>query len=321
MEKTQIKDLEYRVSYLNSGNERLAALLELSKAVSETDFVRSWILANEAAQEAENFDNKPALAQAHQQAASALWKLADYPQALEHYAQAMEIYELVQDYKGLSKVYCGIGIVHGELDENETSREYFEKGIEAAKLSGNENFSATQLGNIGFLYLHEYEYEKALKCFLAALEVHEIYNDNLNKANMLGGIAGAYVYLRKFNKGLEYLEKNLQLNQQLNNQHGVALALMNYGETHYQLGNYMGAIQYSEQALDIMEKMKLFSAKHKLHQILSRAYAALGDEATAHLHMKHYAEMETEAKLAEIQQKMKKYKQLKKIDALKKQSA
>lgn len=308
-----MKELEHKVSYLDSGEERIKALLELSSLVSDTDFLRSWILANQAIQEAEQFGLKSMWAMANVKAGNALWKLADYPQALEHYQEALTIYETLEDYVGLSNTYCGIGIVHGELEERETAKEYFEKGIEAAKKAGRENFAATLMSNIGFLHLGLYEYDEALECFLSALEIQEQNNDEWNKANALGGIAGAYVYLRKYNQGLEYLEKNLQLHQKLNNQRGIALSLMNYGETHYQLGNHGGAVQYCMRALEVAEKTNLHSTKFKIHQIISKAYTAMGDEEAAYKHAKLYAEAEKEAKLIEIQRKMEKYKQLKEI--------
>ncbi len=317
MDEKKLKELEHKASYLSTGQERAETLLELSKLLSERDYLRSWSLANEAIQEAEHISNQEIIAGAHIQAASALWKLADYSSALDHYTEALNKYQLLDDQHGKSLVYCGIGIVHGELNDNDNAITFFEKAIEAATKAGNENFCGTLLNNIGFVRLHNYENEEALECFLKSLEIHEIYDDKLGKSNALGGAAGAYVYMRKFNMGLEYLEKALRLNQQIDNQRGIALTLMNYGETHYQLGNYTGAIQYSNRALEVAERINLISLRDKVHEIISKAYSAIGDEDSAHKHMKLYAEAEKESKAQEVQRKVERHEQLQQIKNLK----
>lgn len=319
MDKKEILELERIISYSNNQVERLMALLTLSDEIADSDFLRSWILANEAISEANQTNNRRLLGKAYMLSANALWKMADYSEARNQYEEALNIYGELEEMMGVSRAYCGIGIIYGELEDFESAGVAFKKAIDTSKAAGNEVFAATNLGNLGHVFLRFEEYDKALEAFFGAIEVYETVNYmDQGKANMYGGIAGVKVHLKKFTEGLDYLQLSLDIHRRLDNKRGIATGLRNMGEIHYRIGNFGGAIKFLNESLDLCSRTNYHSLIPEIHQMLARSYSGMGDEANATKHTRYYVDAKKLQKLERLKRQEELLAKQKEMSRLKK---
>lgn len=312
-----IQELENIVSYSKEPVERLMGLISLSETLAEKDFLRSWILANEAINEAKRTNNRRLLGKAYMLSANSLWKLADYTESREHYHLALEIYEEQEEMMGVARAYCGIGIIYGELDDYEMAEEAFEKAVEASKAAGNEVFAATNMGNLGHVNLRYGNLDKAFEYFYSALEVYEtVTHMEVGKANMYAGIAGVKVTNKKYQEGIDYLQKSINIHRSEDNKRGLAVGLRNMGEIHYRIGNLGGALKFLNESLELCEKINFHSQIAEVHQILARTYSESGDETSSRRHTNLYQEAERIKKREKLQLQEEMYEKQKELDRL-----
>lgn len=310
------EELEHIVTESGNPQKRVEALLELSQRIALKDMLRSWLLAREAERDAEELENDTLLAKANIQAGNALWKMGDYMAAQKHYIKANELYESLNDHRGLSQSFMGLGIVHGSLKDFSQALEYFERALAESELSGSIVSAANAIGNIGSVHHNLNNLSKAEAFFHKALEMHEQANEKPGIANMLNGLAGVNVYNGKFEQAINYLNRFLEIVTALENNHGIATGLMNYGILHHKKGDYRQAIDFLEKALLHAESKKVRSVKFAIHKNMADVYTDMGKSEKALEHYKHYFEIEKEMKAKEIKEKTELFERMKNAGAV-----
>jgi protein O-GlcNAc transferase len=78
--------------------------------------------------------------------------LSDYPKALEYYSKALHINEEIGNKDGIATNLGNIGIVYLSLSDYPKALEYFSKALHINEEIGNKFGIANNLGNIGIVY-------------------------------------------------------------------------------------------------------------------------------------------------------------------------
>lgn len=283
--------------------ERIQALMDMNSALLGKDYARSVELCRQAVSLAEELQDDAVTANCHIELARACWKVGDMVEAQHHYDRCRVLNLKMGDHGGLGQAYCGLGIVHGALNDHANAIEFFEKGAQASERAGDDVTLAHNLGNLGMVHRKLNDYTTALRYFARALAIDRALGEagRQGVANMLTAIAGVMVFQGEYEGAITKLEEALVLHEQTGNPRGMATTYSNIGLTYDKMGQQAHAITYLNRALAMAESIHYKVLVPELHQNLSDLYAAIGDDDEALRHIALRKEFMMEEKRLEVQ--------------------
>lgn len=289
-----IAELEELLTLTEDRQERVKLLLELDRLVKGSDLLRSESIAREAVRLASDIDDPVLLAKTYDALANTLWKAGEFVESQEYYFKSLEIFKTLGDWKGMTNAYCGLGIVHGNLNDVANALEFFEKGVQTAEKAGDEVMLAHCLGNIGHVYAKIDDQITALKYFARALAIDRQLGDPglQGVSNMLGAIAGVMVFQGEYDGAIAKLEESLVIDERIGNRRGIAVTLLNLGIAHRKAGKLAEGISYMQRALSYAGKIHFRSLMPQIHQQMAEVYEMIGDLEESLHHLKLYNEYE-----------------------------
>lgn len=150
-----------------------------------------------------------------------------------------------------------------------------------AKLEPENIAVAAILNDLGELYRHMGNYEKALQLYQRALEINEkvLGPQHPGIAITLNNLALIYRYIENYEKALEFNQRALEIREQaLGPQHQVvSQTLNNLASVYFDIGDYKKALLHYQRALEIVEKLpepQYLSVVAKLNN-LARVYSKM----------------------------------------------
>ncbi|MFK7950681.1 MAG: tetratricopeptide repeat protein [Saprospiraceae bacterium] len=147
--------------------------------------------------------------------------------------------------------YNALGIIHSKMDDNFDSVFYYlNLAIETAKPLKDKQLNINLYNSLGYAYLHNYQYDKAMEVFLMAVEdAKEV--DEAALTLLYNNIAIIFKEKKEYKKAISWLKRCLAISKKLNNQETVSAAYNNIGNNYKQLGQLDSALFYCEKALEL----------------------------------------------------------------------
>jgi tetratricopeptide (TPR) repeat protein len=290
MGRRTVGELESILAQDGAIADRIETLLELNEALEGTDYIRSVQICMEAVALATKMGDRNILARTHRSLGNVLWKSGENVKAQEHYLISLSICEDLNDDEGMTNAYCGLGIVHGNLNDSANALLFFEKGVAAAKRVANEVMLAHNLGNMGHIYASLGDHVTALQQFTKALAIDRELGDRGRQgvSNMLGAIAGVLVHQQEYDLAMANLEECLLIDEEIANHRGKAVTMLNMGITCTKAERTEESIKYLTDALAFAEKIHFRAILPSIHLNLSKSYEAIGNDAKALDHMREH---------------------------------
>ncbi len=206
-------------------------------------------------------DNKPAL-------------------ALQHYKNSLMLrQQLVKedpsDESYQSTLYTTLNSVAGLAKKEgdfETSKDYYLKALDNARVTGNKNREATVLWDLGNLYEAMKLYAPAINNSEQAFEIYVALNDSSNQIELKRNEAIFYNKLRKLPKAKESIATAIQIARSWNQPGKIAYTLNYQGLLCYEHKEYARAVE------SYLESEKIYLILHDTTQLitakknLSKAY-------------------------------------------------
>ncbi|CAF1386165.1 unnamed protein product [Adineta steineri] len=128
---------------------------------------------------------------------------------------------------------------------------------------------------LGFLHLHQLDFEKAIWYFEKALEIcRKIHPSNHpHLGTSYNNIGGVYDKMGEYSKALSFYEKALEINQKTlpSNHHHLASSYNNIGNVYNNMGEYLKALSSHKKSLEIYQKTLLSN-----HPLLAGLYNNIG---------------------------------------------
>jgi tetratricopeptide (TPR) repeat protein len=163
--------------------------------------------------------------------------------------------EKVRDKEEKANILTELGRIFYHLGEINKALKYFEKALKLNEELGNKEGIATNLGNIGTVYRIRGELDNALEYYGKALKLNEELGIKEGMAIGLGNIGNVYQIKGELDKALEYYGKALKLNEELGNKEGIAANLGNLGNVYRIKGELDKALEYFRKALKLNEEL------------------------------------------------------------------
>ena len=222
-------------------------------------------------------------------------KQNNYAKALENYFISLKIKKEIGDKQGIAASYNNIGLIYSDQLNYDKALENYLASLTISKelalgdrTAGNmakyrevRDGMAVLYNNIGLIYGHKNNFDKALENYFASLEIRKDAADKKEIAICYINIGNAYTKKNKFSEANLYLQRGLNLALEIGSYQRITDAYLGYAE----LG----------------EKMKDFPAAYKYH----RLYSQFKDSVLNEVSLKEIAglqtKFETEKKEKEIE--------------------
>lgn len=132
----------------------------------------------------------------------------DFKKASELYLRAIKIAEQNKfDY--VKNLYHSIGVMFHTTDEYDKAKIYYQKSLEAARKSSDNDLLVKCLINLGSINSSTEKYDEAEKLFLESLEYEASFETKRSTYSNLGNLK---IRENKFEKAIDYLEKAVAVN-------------------------------------------------------------------------------------------------------------
>jgi tetratricopeptide (TPR) repeat protein len=185
--------------------------------------------------------------------------------------------EKVRDKEEKAKILGELGVIFYHSGELDKALEYYE---EALKLEGElerKEGITKAYGNIGNVYIIRGELDKALEYYGKALKLNEELGRKKGLAADLGDIGIVYQIKGELDKALEYYEKALKLDEELGRKEGLAADLGNIGNVYQIRGELDKALEYYEEALKLDGELERKEGITKAYGNIGNVYLIKGE--------------------------------------------
>lgn len=217
---------------------------------------------------------------------------SDYKKASELYLTAIKIAEQNKiDY--VKNLYHSIGVMFHTTDEYEKAKIYYQKSLEAAKKSSDNDLLVKCLINLGSINSSTEKYEEAEKLFLESLAYEASFETKRSTYSNLGNLK---IRENKFEEAIDFLEKAIAVNPEtgqegdvmdysylinakskLKNFDGIdtllqksekllaqtdnlrsrSIMLKSIGNVYESMGNFSKAIEFRNQYIQVYDSLKM----------------------------------------------------------------
>ena len=203
--------------------------------------------------------------------------LGNYTKALDNFAKGQAIFENEIPYSstdieiqnGLARAYGSIGFVFMQQSNYAKALSFNFKALKIFQKTNNLVKLAAIYNNIGVIYKSQGDYYKSLDYYEKCLSIQEKLKDR-NIGTTTNNIGLVYLNLRDFKMGLVYFNKSKMYFDKYPNDYGLAQLYHNYSLYYNEINENEKAIDYTKKAL------KVFTTIENKFMIAD-SYAQLGE--------------------------------------------
>ncbi len=181
----------------------------------------------------------------------------------------------------MALVYLSLGKNHTMIGELDKAVEFYNAGLEKAKMIENNNkrerINAKIYGDLGITYDYSGDFNKALEFYNKQLEIAEKLNLKIEKAAALGNIGVIYHLTGNLNKAKDYYELKMKLSEELGRRVEIAQILNNMGFLFKDLNNLHKAIKYHKKSYSLSVELNDFNTMASASVNLGHVYKAQKD--------------------------------------------
>jgi tetratricopeptide (TPR) repeat protein len=266
--------------FINAQNKTIDSLLVQLKNTN-SDIVRSTILndlakefgvnnprlmlsyANKALQLSSKIGFKMEQGNAYHYIGNANIIFGNYANALDNFSKSQQIFETEIPFKsneteiqnGLARAYGSIGFVFMQQSNYSKALSFNFKALKIFEKTNNLVKQAAIFNNIGVIYKSQGDYFKSLSYYEQCLAIQEKLKDG-NIGTTINNIGLVYLNLNDFSKALEYFNKSKVFFDKYPNTLGLAQLYYNFGLYFEETEQYEKAIEYTNKALTIFHSVE-----------------------------------------------------------------
>ncbi len=223
------------------------------------------------------------------------YTMQKYKESIKASKKALEIAKKIKDRQKIATMLNNIGMVQRLIGDYQHSKANLSRSVLIYLQDGNYKSAANSLDNLGNVFYHQQQKDKALKCYMNSLKIDEILEDTTGKIASLANIGTIYRETGNYKQAINYLEKAIEIGEKantlkkyitslnllaiaysennetekalktfnktikilkkLNDKHSLSLTYNNLGELHFKLKNYGKSMEFHSKALSIQREM------------------------------------------------------------------
>ena len=234
-----------------------------------------------------------------------------YKEALDQYKKALDLVPYLQEtYDGFVDISVLLGRQNPDLLIE--SEKFIKQLIE------RDTSNACPYQGLGYLYLRQYKWNKALELYDRALQKKadfwQVFHDKAHvywqlgqyqksldmlkvefelaikaddsevMSKAIGNMGAVYSYLDDYQNALFCQQRSLSIAEEIGDQRGIGSIFGNIGFIYYKMGNYDKAMDFYQRALDKHREVKNRFSEGLILENLSTLYSDLGDYEKAFIY-------------------------------------
>ncbi|RYG22226.1 MAG: tetratricopeptide repeat protein [Chitinophagaceae bacterium] len=191
--------------------------------------------------------------------------MGDYASALDNFSKEQIIFEnelprtTVQTKKdindGLARAYGSIGFVFMEQSNYSKALQYNFKALKIFELTNNAESLSKIYNNIGVIYKSQNAFSKALVYYEKCLKIQEKLK-NVSIGVTTNNIGLVYLNQRAYEKAIKYFDQSKVYFDKYPNPYGLAQLYYNYGDYYTETGENVKAMQNTQKALALFQNIE-----------------------------------------------------------------
>jgi len=217
------------------------------------------------------------------------WYSGDYPGAARNYYAALAISESLRDQKGISTSYRNIGWIYLGQKNYKKALSYFNKSLALKQLYGTPHELISAYDDLGILHRTTGNYPLALGCFDRTIQLSEHFNDTKAMAAGKSNLASVYLKLERHDLAVIHYQRAIELQQMIGDDYNLCVSYMELGSCYILLKHAEKAIHYLKQALSLARQNNYLKIEADVLKHLGTAFALKEDYASAYNATSRYA--------------------------------
>ncbi len=215
------------------------------------------------------------------QAATALYHIGHYADALQYLKESLVIRQAFGDKAGEGRTLNNIGQIYNIRGDSATALQYLEQSLSVSQKIGDKAGEGATLNNISQIYYARGDHAKVLQCFEQSLAIFQEIGDKAGEGATLNNIGSIYLARGDSTTTLQYLEQSLAIFLSIGDKAGEGSTLNNIGRIYYTRGDHTKALQYLEQSLVISQEIGDKAGEGSALDHIGLIYYARGDDTRA----------------------------------------
>lgn len=201
--------------------------------------------------------NLKGLGRALSNAGSAAFEGGDWRGAIQYFQHGAEVLTQVMERTEVASVYNNLGAAYERSGDLVAAERYYLQCVDLLDDAG-ESYSAEGvrvLNNLGEVYASQMQWQQAVGCLRAALDVCSSIEDLRGEAATWNNLGKIYTAQQEHRQAAECYRRSVELHHQLDDRQGEAVALNSLGAAYADLGELALAETCYRNSLALSEEL------------------------------------------------------------------
>lgn len=253
----------------------------------------------------EEINDKPGAAMTYSNIGTVYVNQENYEKALPSFYKYLKVSIEIGDKQGMCNSYNNIGLVYyfqGVLSKSKKTTsekmtlalENYSKSLKLSEEIGNRQGIVTSYNNIGNIYEHQENYEKALSTHLKSLKISEDIGDKNGTLNSFLNIGNINLKQNKLEEANKFLTNALILSKELGKKDGIKTAYGGLSDLYEKKGDYKQAYNFHKLYTQIKDTLLNEESSKQMTEMAAKYDSEQKDKAIQLLNK----DKETQASLA-----------------------
>ncbi|MDW3191316.1 MAG: tetratricopeptide repeat protein [Cytophagales bacterium] len=218
-------------------------------------------------------------------------RIKEYESGIHAYYKALTIFEEGELPKSIANVYGNLSTVYRDLRDLEEAKTLAARVLALRREIGVNNGILLSLNVIASIHLELNEYDQAIHYIDQGIDLATEINNDFQIATFQYLMGDVSIGLGSFDKALAWYDKADAISQKLDNMILKARIALGRAKTHIKMVAWKQGVQQGEVAYRLATTLKNIELVKQASEVLSIAYAEVGEFAMAYRYQKEFKVM------------------------------
>lgn len=235
---------------------KIAALNKIGRHSLDISMFENAIKYAEQAKEiASKLSNQREVGKSFNIIGDARWYEGNYVAAFNNYFKALRVFEKRGDKLDIANCNRNIGWIYLSQKEYDKALDYFQKTLIVSRELNKKDYVGMICGDIGNLYLETNNLKKSLEYYQISLKMYTEIDDKKNIAIITNNIGRIYDVTGNYKRALYNYLKAGEMAKEENNIASFAVSNYNVGNIYTKQGNFEAASSYFDQSIKLAQQI------------------------------------------------------------------
>lgn len=262
-----------------------ALLLKTSNLINNNRMKQAFEQSTELIHIAEELKKPEMLASVYTKMGALFRRAKDIEKSNNYLNKALDIYTQTRNWQGIEGCYLNLGINSSNKGHNDLAIEYFERGLEINKRTGDHQRQALLLNGIAGVYYELGNLQRALDYYQRVLDLSKRSNTTSLLPDVTNNIGTVLMEMNRYQEAKPYLIEAYFLSRNQKDKAELALyASFNLAQLYEDLGDYKSAMDYMNLYVNLNDSLNNIQNTKNLSEIEAKYQNEKKEEQNNLLH-------------------------------------